>query len=317
MCVDDVENHQCDICAQLGPQANTRNDVVDALRNFINKPTSTLATEIAPETLELEENTAVEENPVGTSAVNNLTSDMNMELPLPDTDNEDDVERVTNEENLQEEEEVVESMKEEVAPFAEEITDSETEECHSVDSAQEVQTLAPGCFDQMLKSSLAAGRVRGRVVGRKVLEDHAEFICKFQVLKEGYSFQQIDDVEYMQDCMSPSEHLTPALVSPYSIQMCILRRYSDFEKLQEKLILESKRANVDIHTLQKSFPGKQFFGSFGKRWADPVFLKSRETGLSTWMNDSVLRSLSSVTSSQRRLELQDKFVSAIHKFISM
>mmetsp|Transcript_4040 Transcript_4040/g.6867 ORF Transcript_4040/g.6867 Transcript_4040/m.6867 type:complete len:489 (-) Transcript_4040:311-1777(-) len=321
--MDDVENVQCDICAQIGPQANTRKDVVDALRNFIHKPASTPSAEISQVTSEENENedeeetSTVDEVSAGMSAVNNLMSDMNMELPSPEVDNEDDVhvEKDTNEEKLPQKD------KESVAPFPEEIVDSEGEECQSVDStvpsAQEVKPLAPGCFDQMLRSSLATGRVRGRVVGRKVLAGHVEFICKFQVLKEGYTFQEIDDMEYMQDCTSPSENLTPSQVSPYSIQMCILRRYSDFEKLQENLLLESKKANVDITDLQKNFPGKQFFGSFGKRWADPVFLKSRETGLSTWINDSALPSLSAVTSSPKRLELQDKFVTAIHKFISM
>jgi hypothetical protein len=86
-------------------------------------------------------------------------------------------------------------------------------------------------------------------------------------LKEGYNFTEINDKEYLADCMSPSSHVTTAhsaeKESPYVIQMCILRRYSDFEKLQEKLILESKKANIDIRTLQTNFPAKQYFRSFG------------------------------------------------------
>jgi hypothetical protein len=74
-------------------------------------------------------------------------------------------------------------------------------------------------------------------------------------------------VEYLADCLSPSSHATTTRSSeresPYVIQMCILRRYSDFEKLQEQLILESKKANVDIRAMQEHFPAKQYFRSFG------------------------------------------------------
>jgi hypothetical protein len=254
--IDDVENQQCDICVQLGPDANLRKDMVHALRNFIHKPTP------APTVLEKENDIVVEEvkevvveivDHVVTHAVieevkspsNNLLADINMEQPLS---------------------ELSDCINDETAPFAEEIVDSEVDQSECDDPSMlesETEAVPRGCFNQMLRSSLMDGRVRGRVVGRKVMTNHVEYICKIQVLKEGHNFEHIKDDDYMQDVMSPSKNMTAGNESPYAIQMCILRRYSDFEQLQEKLILESKKAQVDIVNIQKYFPGKQLFGSFG------------------------------------------------------
>ena len=186
--MDDVENQQCDICAQSAPLANTRKDVVHALRNFLNKPPTEVVmpvekeeekreekkddhdlveeeknfkeVEVVEEVVDvISEKSPKEENQAGqqedTLSGNNLFEDLNMEMP-PSMASEEDSQ-----------------------VFDEEIIDDKSERDVTAETA--TATTAHDCFNDTLVSSLADGRVRGRIVGRKVLTDHVEFIFKIQV----------------------------------------------------------------------------------------------------------------------------------------
>lgn len=268
----DVENQHCDICVQIAPLANTRKDVVHALRNFLNKPvpTETVMTdekeeekveenveeEVLATAVALQEEEGLEEGQeesISSGQTNNLFGDLDQEMPRTHTDSEEEEENEDRDQDSDEDHSPV---------FDEEIIDVKSESDINT-KTDDSSAITYDCFNETLLSSLADGRMRGRVVGRKVMSDHVEFIFKIQVLKEGYTFQEIHDEEYLVDCMSPSSHVTEKKESPYVIQMCILRRYSDFEKLQEKLILASKKVNVEAGILQTKFPAKQYFRSFG------------------------------------------------------
>lgn len=214
--VDDVENQQCDICAQIAPLANTRKDVVHALRNFLHKPSSTHMEVVGESVAETgaenkvenkveekeemslthkeekeKEDSVIDQSSEGPDATistptqeeanfpfatsnslhisssnNNLLEDLEMEMPKTDA-----------------------IMAEEEPPvFEEEILDVQSESTKPAHDG----------FNETLLKSLAAGRVRGRVVGRKEVTDHVEFIFKIQV-----SFHKVV-VYHMQEVTSNS-----------------------------------------------------------------------------------------------------------------
>jgi hypothetical protein len=178
-----VENQQCDICAQIAPLATTRRDMMHALRNFIHKPPPVPSEEVVSLEVQEEEmssesqdvielqadeqrdtttpspqekttpQVAVNNNPVN----NNLFEDLDMEMPQSE----------------------IRQHEETTPDFEEEILDSqaEGEGCAELVTPEKKHD----CFNETLLTSLADGRVRGRVVGRKELTDHVEFIYKIQV----------------------------------------------------------------------------------------------------------------------------------------
>lgn len=322
---DDVENVQCDICTQIAPIISTQQNVVSALRNYLHKPnmTDTVAvapvsnTEKGPDSLaskcpestepdEEQNQEVIDEGPSITTAEEifktNLCSEFDSESNSSDILPPDN-EQICDEGAISQ-------------PKLEEITDKESVQEPVVTECEKSFTEPEQCFDETIINSLADGRVRGRVVGRKVFADHVEFIYKIQVLKKGFSFEDIEDKEYQLQSPSPSihaiSHRSPFYAngadttSPYIIQMCILRRYSDFAQLQQTLVSKFRRANIDTSSLQQKFPAKQYLRLFGKRWADPSFLDSRGEGLTEWMNEAIFR----------KDDLRMCMIEEVHNFIS-
>lgn len=327
----DVENQQCDICAEIAPHANSRQNVVNALRNYLHRPPSDCEHDVEEKSKYksvIEEETSVESvsNQFNNDNEKCQEEDLSLSTPeiyVPEQDSfpvnnlmqDLDMEMCTTE-NLVESEYEQEIKDEVIDDKVDNTFDAQVDDHASLETQRE-------CFNETLNISLTNQRVRGRIVGRRVLDNYVEFIYKVQVLKEGFCFSDINDKEYLADCVSPSSSVTKVCDSktafPYVIQMCILRRYSDFEKLQEKLLLICKKSSIDCKELQEKFPPKQYFSMFGKRWADPAFLQSRQEGLVEWMNDCVLpmSALKNVTDYPKRIALRGKFVKAIHDFIAM
>ena len=177
--VDDVENQHCDICEQIAPKANMRKDMVDALRNFIQnseaKESSALLTVTQEENREIqgkeiesvevvEEEVTCDEIPiiesldyadepdVNSLPVSNLLGDLDMEMPHTENESHDNTRQVAD--------------KHEDAPPTAEVVHENSKN---------------SCFSDTLKTCLATGRVRGRIVGRRLRSDFVEFIYKIQV----------------------------------------------------------------------------------------------------------------------------------------